>query len=46
LYRQGISAMLLYNLGAAAILGVAGIRSQPVSIALWPAVVLNAGITA
>lgn len=39
------SAMVLYNLGAVVILGIAGIRSQAVGIALWPAVVLHAGMT-
>jgi hypothetical protein len=37
-----IAAMVLYNLGVAFILGTAGIRSQPVGVALWPAVVLHA----
>ena len=37
--------MVLYNLGAVVILGAAGIRSQPVGIALWPAVVLHAAMT-
>ena len=40
-----VSAMVLYNLGAAIILGAAGIRSQPVGIALWPAVVLHGAMT-
>jgi hypothetical protein len=41
-----VSAMVLYNLGAVLILGATGIRSpQPVGIALWPAVVLHAGMT-
>jgi hypothetical protein len=43
--RGLVSAMVLYNLGAAIILGAAGIRSQPVGIALWPAVVLHAVMT-
>ena len=34
--------MVLYNLGAVVILGAAGIGSQPVGIALWPAVILHA----
>ena len=43
--RGLVAAMVLYNLGAAIILGAAGVRSQPVGIALWPAVVLHAGMT-
>jgi hypothetical protein len=39
------SAMVLYNLGVVVILGAAGITSQPVGIALWPAVVLHAAMT-
>src|SRR6266481_8430151 len=42
--RGLVSAMVLYNLGAVVILGGAGIRSQPVGIALWPAVVLHAAM--
>jgi hypothetical protein len=44
--RGVVSAMVLYNLGAVVILGVAGIRSQSVGIALWPAVILHAAMTA
>jgi hypothetical protein len=40
--RGLVSAMVLYNLGAVVILGTAGVRSQPVGVALWPAVVLHA----
>jgi len=40
--RGLVSAMLLYNLGVALILGAAGLQSRPVGIALWPAVVLHA----
>ena len=40
-----VSAMVLYNLGAVIILGAAGIRSQPVGIGLWLAVVLHAVMT-
>jgi hypothetical protein len=40
--RGLVSAMVLYNLGAVVILGAAGIRSQLVGIALWPAVILHA----
>jgi hypothetical protein len=43
--RGLVSAMVLYNLGAVIILSAAGIRSQPVGIALWPAVVLHAVMT-
>ena len=43
--RGVVSAMVLYNLGAVVILGAAGMRSQPVGIALWPAVVLHAAMT-
>lgn len=43
--RGVVGAMVLYNLGAVVILGAAGIRSQPVGVALWPAVVLHAGMT-
>jgi hypothetical protein len=39
-----VSAMVLYNLGVMVILGAAGICSQPVGIALWPAVVLHAAM--
>jgi len=42
--RGLVSAMVLYNLGAVVILGAAGIGSQPVGIALWPAVVLHAAM--
>ena len=40
--RGLVSAMVLYNLGAVVILGAAGLQSQSVGIALWPAVVLHA----
>ena len=43
--RGLVSAMVLYNLGAVVILGVSGIQSQPVGVALWPAVVLHAVMT-
>jgi hypothetical protein len=36
------SAMVLYNLGVALILGAAGLQSQPAGTALWPAVILHA----
>ena len=42
---RGLSvAMLIYNFGVAAILGFAGIQSQPTGIALWPAVMLHAAM--
>jgi hypothetical protein len=41
-----IAAMVLYNPGAALILGAFGIGSRPVGAALWPAVVLHAAMTA
>jgi quinol-cytochrome oxidoreductase complex cytochrome b subunit len=43
--RGFITAMVLYNLAAAFILGGAGVGSQQVGIALWPAVVLHAAMT-
>jgi hypothetical protein len=43
--RGLVAALVLYNLGVAVILGAAGIRSQPVGVALWPAVVLHAATT-
>jgi spore maturation protein SpmB len=43
--RGLVAAMVLYNLGVALILGAVGIRSQPVGVALWPAVVLHAVMT-
>jgi len=42
--RGLVSAMGLYNLGAVIILGTAGIGSQPVGVALWPAVMLHAAM--
>ena len=42
--RGLVSAMVLYNLGVALILGAAGLQSQPVGIALWPAVILHAAM--
>ena len=42
--RALVAAMLLYNVGAVAVLGDAGIRSQPVGVALWPAVALHAAM--
>jgi hypothetical protein len=44
--RGLVAAVALYNLGAVLILGAAGLRSQSVGIALWPAVVLHTVMTA
>jgi hypothetical protein len=41
-----VAAMLLYNAGAAAVLGAAGFTSRPVGVALWPAVLLHAAMAA
>jgi hypothetical protein len=43
--RGLVTAMVLYNLGTVVILGAAGIRSQSVGVALWPAVILHAAMT-
>lgn len=43
--RGIVGAMVLYNLGAVLILGAAGMQSQPIGIALWPAVILHAVMT-
>ena len=43
--RGLVTAMLIYNLGVALILGAAGIQSQPVGVVLWPAVVLHVAMT-
>ena len=40
--RGVAGAMMLYNLGVVLILGAASLQSQPVGIALWPAVILHA----
>jgi hypothetical protein len=39
--RGIVSAMVLYNIGAVLILTAAGIHSQQIGIALWPAVILH-----
>ena len=39
------SALVIYNLGVILILGNAGIRSQPVGLILWPAVILHTAMT-
>jgi hypothetical protein len=43
--RGLVAAMVLYNLGVAVIFATVGIRSQPVGVALWPAIVLHAAMT-
>jgi hypothetical protein len=43
--RGLVSAMVLYNLGAAIILAAAGIRSQLAGIGLWPAGILHVAMT-
>jgi hypothetical protein len=43
--RGLVSAMVIYNLGAAIILGAAGIQSERTGIALWPAVILHLAMT-
>lgn len=43
--RGLVGAMMLYNLGVVVILGTAGIRSQAVGVALWPAVVVHVVMT-
>ena len=44
--RGLVTAMVVYNLGVALILGAAGVGSGRVGIALWPAVVLHTVMTA
>jgi hypothetical protein len=43
--RGVVSAMVMYNLGAVFVLGVAGLRPEAVGIGLWPAVILHAVMT-
>jgi hypothetical protein len=43
--RGMVSAMVLYNVGAVVILGMAGIQWAAVGVALWPAVALHAVLT-
>jgi hypothetical protein len=40
------TAMVVYNLGVALILGAVRLRLQPVGVLLWPAVVLHTAMTA
>jgi hypothetical protein len=44
--RSLVTAMVIYNLVVALVLAAAGLRSQPVGIVLWPAVVLHTAMTA
>ena len=44
--RGLVTAMVIYNLGVAVILGAAGIGSDHVGVVLWPAVVLHTAMTA
>jgi hypothetical protein len=44
--RGLVAALMIYNLGVSVILGAAGIRGQPIGVALWPAVVLHAAMAA
>jgi hypothetical protein len=44
--RGLVTAMVIYNLGVALILGAAGIGSDRVGAILWPAVVLHTVMTA
>jgi hypothetical protein len=43
--RGLVAAMILYNLGVALVLAVAGVRSEQIGVALWPAVVLHSAMT-
>ena len=40
------TAMVVYNLGVALILGAAGLRLEPVGVILWPAVAVHTAMTA
>jgi hypothetical protein len=42
--RGVVSAMTVYNLGAVLVLTAAGLKSHPIGIGLWPAVILHAGM--
>jgi hypothetical protein len=44
--RALVTAMVIYNLVVAVVLAAAGLRSQPVGVILWPAVVLHTAMTA
>jgi hypothetical protein len=41
-----VAAMLLYNVGVVAVLGLAWVSPAPVGIAFWPVVVAHAGLAA
>ena len=43
--RGVVTAMVIYNIGAAIVLGAAGIQSQRTGSSLWPAVILHAAMT-
>jgi hypothetical protein len=43
--RGVVSAMTVYNVGAVLVLGAAGLQMQSVGNALWPAVIVHAGMT-
>jgi len=43
--RGLVCAMVIYNLGVALVLGDAGVRSRPVGVVLWPAVILHTVMT-
>jgi len=43
--RGLVTGMVLYNVGAVVILGSASIGTQPIGIALWPAVLLHLALT-
>jgi hypothetical protein len=43
--RGLVSAMVLYNVGAVAVLGTAGLQLPSVGIALWPVVILHAAMS-
>ena len=43
--RGLVTAMVIYNLGVALVLADAGVRSQPVGVVLWPAVILHTAMT-
>jgi hypothetical protein len=43
--RGVVSAMVIYNLGAALVLGASGITSHLAGVGLWPAVILHAVMT-
>jgi hypothetical protein len=42
--RGLVVAMLIYNVGAVVVLGLAGVQLPTTGIALWPAVVLHGGM--